>query len=188
MLAVLLVACGGSSGETELFSGDPADAGHDGAGGSGDFDSGDEADGGSGGSSGVCAPGQSVACVGPGGCEGGQVCRSDGAGYEPCECAPGGDGGSGGVQDAGPDAPDTTGWKWWCIYTPPSNKLDSCDCTYGAAGTGNENTASCPSFDCCYMRDVNNKAASCHCHDTFNHKMCDDQAASAGAYRVSSCP
>jgi len=34
----------------------------------------------------VCTPGLSVACVGPGGCSGGQACKSDGSGYEPCNC------------------------------------------------------------------------------------------------------
>jgi hypothetical protein len=33
-----------------------------------------------------CVPGQSSACVGPKGCQGFQVCTSDGARYEPCNC------------------------------------------------------------------------------------------------------
>jgi len=33
-----------------------------------------------------CTPGQSVACTGPGGCAGGQVCNADGTGYEACAC------------------------------------------------------------------------------------------------------
>lgn len=33
-----------------------------------------------------CIPGDSHACVGPGGCFGGQVCGQDGAHYEPCDC------------------------------------------------------------------------------------------------------
>ena len=33
-----------------------------------------------------CVPGQSSACVGPKGCQGFQVCASDGAHYEPCSC------------------------------------------------------------------------------------------------------
>lgn len=36
----------------------------------------------------VCVPGQSVACVGPAGCHGGQACASDGQSYEACECSP----------------------------------------------------------------------------------------------------
>src|SRR5829696_1971433 len=33
-----------------------------------------------------CAPGQQIACACPGGSQGAQVCRGDGAGYEPCDC------------------------------------------------------------------------------------------------------
>jgi hypothetical protein len=52
-----------------------------------------------------CIPGQSVACVGPGGCTGGQACNSAGTGYDTCQCsASGNDGGSpdGGAPDGGP--------------------------------------------------------------------------------------
>jgi hypothetical protein len=34
----------------------------------------------------ACIPGQSVACVGVGGCPGGQVCNSDARGFGPCQC------------------------------------------------------------------------------------------------------
>lgn len=34
----------------------------------------------------VCVPGASQACVGPGGCQGGQVCLADGSGLGPCDC------------------------------------------------------------------------------------------------------
>jgi hypothetical protein len=43
----------------------------------------------------VCAPNQSIACTGPGGCSGGQACNADGTAYLPCDCVAGGDGGSG---------------------------------------------------------------------------------------------
>jgi hypothetical protein len=56
---------------------------------------------GSGGSNGgdastVCVPGQSSACAGPKGCNGFQVCKSDGSGYAPCNCSNGGAGGAAG--------------------------------------------------------------------------------------------
>jgi hypothetical protein len=35
----------------------------------------------------ACIPGQSVACVGPGGCSTNQVCNGDGSGYGPCDCS-----------------------------------------------------------------------------------------------------
>lgn len=50
----------------------------------------------------ACVPGAAVACVGPGGCAGGQVCDDDGSAYGPCDC---GDVDSGvPVVDAGSDA------------------------------------------------------------------------------------
>ena len=36
-----------------------------------------------------CAPGSVASCSGPAGCDGGQVCRADGSGYEPCDCSAG---------------------------------------------------------------------------------------------------
>ncbi len=44
----------------------------------------------------TCVPGQSIACVGPSGCKGAQVCTSDAATYGPCACGavPGGSGSS----------------------------------------------------------------------------------------------
>jgi hypothetical protein len=34
----------------------------------------------------ACVPGSTQACVGPGGCKGGQACTSDGSRYESCDC------------------------------------------------------------------------------------------------------
>lgn len=34
----------------------------------------------------LCVPGSTQACVGPAGCTGGQACKADGSGYEPCNC------------------------------------------------------------------------------------------------------
>lgn len=34
----------------------------------------------------VCTPGSTLACVGPGACQGGQICLEDGRGYGPCDC------------------------------------------------------------------------------------------------------
>jgi hypothetical protein len=36
----------------------------------------------------ACVPGAAQACVGPGGCAGGQVCAVDGASFGPCDCGP----------------------------------------------------------------------------------------------------
>lgn len=35
----------------------------------------------------ACTPGASQACVGPGGCKGGQACLPDGSALGPCDCA-----------------------------------------------------------------------------------------------------
>src|ERR1043166_7860195 len=63
-----------------------------------------------------CTPGQSIACVGAGGCSGGQTCNANGMGYGECQCGMMNptDGGmmsdsgmgmndSGGMQDSGPN-------------------------------------------------------------------------------------
>jgi hypothetical protein len=34
----------------------------------------------------ACTPGETQMCVGPAACRGGQACRSDGSGFEPCDC------------------------------------------------------------------------------------------------------
>lgn len=34
----------------------------------------------------TCVPGTTQACVGPGGCSGGQACAADGSRYEACDC------------------------------------------------------------------------------------------------------
>lgn len=50
---------------------------------------------------GECTPGESIACIGAGGCEGGQVCLDDGTGFGVCDC--GGDGDADGDSDADGD-------------------------------------------------------------------------------------
>lgn len=52
----------------------------------------------------ACVPNQSIACVGPGGCAGGQACKSDGTAYSPCDCGSHPDAGpnDGGPGDSGP--------------------------------------------------------------------------------------
>jgi hypothetical protein len=52
-----------------------------------------------------CTPGMSIACVGAGGCAGGQVCSHDGTHFEPCDCAhPGDDSGADTAGNTGDDA------------------------------------------------------------------------------------
>jgi len=48
-----------------------------------------------------CIPGQSIACVGVGGCRGGQQCTTDGSGYGPCQC---------GSSTSATGSGGTTGW------------------------------------------------------------------------------
>ncbi|HSQ66925.1 MAG TPA: hypothetical protein VLM85_27085 [Polyangiaceae bacterium] len=49
-----------------------------------------------------CTPGASVACAGPGGCSGAQVCSADGTSYGVCDC-----GDAANVPDS--NVPDTSG-------------------------------------------------------------------------------
>jgi hypothetical protein len=49
----------------------------------------------------ACVPGQSVACVGPAGCRGGQICNSDGQSFGLCNCGSGGGFQAGGGINAG---------------------------------------------------------------------------------------
>jgi hypothetical protein len=59
----------------------------------------------------LCVPGASVACVGPGGCSGGQVCSADGTSFGTCDCShPSPEAGSDGAPpaDASTDATDAT--------------------------------------------------------------------------------
>src|SRR5262245_51437266 len=71
MLLLALTSCGGSSPSSKVDAGRDAPMT-------------------------ACTPGQSIACVGPAGCAGGQVCKADGSGYEACDCGSGGRGGVGG--------------------------------------------------------------------------------------------
>lgn len=50
-----------------------------------------------------CVPGESVACVGVGGCSGGQVCNADGKSFGACDCGGLPDAGAVGETDAGTD-------------------------------------------------------------------------------------
>lgn len=52
----------------------------------------------------ACVPGQSVACAGPAGCKGFQVCRNDGSRFDACVC------GAPAPSDAGVDAPPPDPW------------------------------------------------------------------------------
>lgn len=86
----------------------------------------------------ACVPGASVACVGPGGCDGGQMCLPDGAGFSDCDC-----GGSldasvdAGEQDSGaiPDSGDgdaaealdgsTDAWDAWDAWDADTTETDA---------------------------------------------------------------
>jgi hypothetical protein len=84
-----------------------------------------------------CTPGDSKACVGAGGCSGGQVCQSDGTSYGPCDCAgnmdagPTADGGPDGgpLPDGGPDAGSP------CNPIAQTGCTPGQRCTWDATGT-----------------------------------------------------
>lgn len=68
----------------------------------------------------VCTPGASVACVGAGGCVGGQRCLADGSGFEACVCG-GTDAGTDGGSSDTPPTDDTPG------DVPTTDARGACD-------------------------------------------------------------
>lgn len=128
-LGLAVAACGGSDGGS---TGAPLASAKGGSGsGSGGATVTEDAGGlGAGGATVIakplCVPGQSVACVGPGACQGGQTCKADGSGYEACECA------TTAIEDAGskPSAPfiGPDGQEWLCALSPPSAPFRVCTC------------------------------------------------------------
>ena len=53
------------------------------------------------GSANTCTPNEARPCVGPGACNGTQVCAADGLSLGPCVCGSGGSGGDGGAAPGG---------------------------------------------------------------------------------------
>lgn len=49
----------------------------------------------------ICTAGDSKACTGPAGCQGGQACLADGTGWGSCDCGTGGGAGAGGTGSGG---------------------------------------------------------------------------------------
>lgn len=174
--ALALVACGGSEGET-LFEANEAnearDAGLDSAD-SEDTAINDDSDAGQGGSGGgerVCAPGKVEACACPGGGQGAQACRDDGAGYDDCFCK----------DDEG--TAEVPGWEWFCNKTPEH----SCMCTYAAQGDRNLN--GCPvELRCCVRLDVGSKPSQCYCYENDDDWSCSRVAEKEGGTVVTQCP
>lgn len=90
----------------------------------------------------TCTPGASVACTGPGGCTGGQVCSNDGTSYGSCDCDDNGNG-----DDSGPDGAIAAGedaapygcppcWKdWACLEDGNAADLVYFTGTQNADGT-----------------------------------------------------
>jgi hypothetical protein len=104
--AFLAMRCTGSDGGTG--DGGNSDAGEGGsvgsgasAGNAGKAGAGAGTAGTAGSASNLCEPGESRACVGPGGCQGGQVCRPNGSGWAACDCGTGTGGGGGEVNTGG---------------------------------------------------------------------------------------
>ena len=75
---------GGAGGTTNGSGGASSTGGGSSSGGAGGMSSGSGTPATSGGQ--VCTPGQSVSCVGPGACAGGQVCEADGMSFGACAC------------------------------------------------------------------------------------------------------
>ena len=90
----------------------------------------------------VCTPGQSVACVGTGGCSGGQVCAADGQAFGACACGSVNDGGGSDAEpsadasrDAGGDAAAEAGSDA-AVDAPPEAAIDAGMLSPGSLGSG----------------------------------------------------
>lgn len=57
----------------------------------------------------VCTPGEQVACACPGGVQGAQACRDDGAGYHDCDCSAAGSSGASGASGTSAGSSGTGG-------------------------------------------------------------------------------
>jgi len=78
-IAARLAACGGTTDHSSTAAGDASAAD---------------------GPRPLCVPNQSIACVGSGGCSGGQACNAEGTAYLPCDCG-------GSIDSGGSDGPAT---------------------------------------------------------------------------------
>ncbi len=93
-----IAACASGDSDEPADYGSTGGSGTNRPGGSGSGGSMDGAAGataGNGGAAGVCIPGDTKTCVGPGACQGGQVCEKSGLGFGPCDCGSNGGSGSG---------------------------------------------------------------------------------------------
>jgi hypothetical protein len=111
---------------------------------------------------GVCAPGMSAACVGPGGCAGGQVCNAAGSGFAECVCAAGMDAGAGTDAGVGTDAPAAPD-----VVTPVDTGVDapmpSGICDTGLS-LGDVDCDECLTMRCCTQFQECNDTPMCVDH------------------------
>jgi hypothetical protein len=92
----------------------------------------------------ACVPGASVACTGPAGCTGFQVCNAGGSALGPCDCASGAD-------DTGPDA------------GPMSGESSSSSSSSGGAITCTSAAACEPGQVCCGTVDLTSSCQAGPC-------------------------
>lgn len=136
----------------------------------------------------TCTPGESVACVGPGGCNGGQACNADGTGFDPCSCGdPGGDSGTtaDGPIGVGNDSGKETG------TTDSGGGPTKCDlqtqeetCSYNHGLTTTATSQGCGYTDCeivdggkvqCSLSGIVIQPAGTPCPLTPTQGVCDGQ-------------
>lgn len=128
-LVAMVAACGSDDGGS--VPGSPAPTGMGGAG--------------SGGApSQSCVPGTTIACLGPGACQGAQPCKADGSGYEPCDCGGGSAGAGGASGGAGGAGGQGAGGKV-CVALTVAQACSGKQC--GAAADGCGGTLVCPACD-----------------------------------------
>lgn len=99
----------------------------------------------------VCTPGLSVACVGPGACQGGQVCAADGSGYGPCDCGQaGGAGGAGGASAGAGGQPGAGKGGGSCVPLTEAQACAANQCGVASDGCGGDVSCSpCKGWQAC---------------------------------------
>jgi hypothetical protein len=94
---------------------------------------------------GTCVPGQSITCVGPAGCAGGQICEADGKGYGVCQCAStSGTTGSSSGTNGGSSTSGTTGGSSTSGTTGGSSTSGTTGGSSSSGTTGGTSGAICP--------------------------------------------
>ncbi len=149
----------------------------------------------------ACTPGATIACLGPGACDGAQMCLADGSAYNQCDCGTTSSSGTGGSAGAG----GVTGTGGNTSSTGGAGGAGG-DATGGAGGSGGGMTANCQPTggenactlcaknSCCNVYLTCFASVDCSCYVTCSFKTpglclgtCGLSAVPAGAIELLDC-